>query len=190
MIWFSEVPGYVKSDYYLTKDLNPRMFSFNSHVGACPDCDGLGEIELTGNLSFDEDAHFDSLVFRTCKTCEGERLKPEYRSVLIRQRNILQFCRLRVDEALREVSNWELSTTEQVIAEQALQEILSRLKFLRNVGLGYLTLDQRSNTLSGGEAQRIRLASQIGSGLTGVLYVLDEPTIGLHPRDTLSLIHI
>ena len=86
MIWFSEVPGNVQSDYYLTHDLNPRMFSFNSHVGACPDCDGLGEIELTGNLDFDEDADLDSLVFRTCKTCDGERLKPEYRSVLIRQR--------------------------------------------------------------------------------------------------------
>ena len=188
MIWFSEVPGNVKSDYYLTHDLNPRMFSFNSHVGACPDCDGLGEIELTGNLDFDEDVDADSLVFRTCKTCDGERLKPEYRSVLIRQRNILQLCKLRVDEALREVSTWELSATEQAIAQQALQEILSRLKFLRNVGLGYLTLDQRSNTLSGGEAQRIRLASQIGSGLTGVLYVLDEPTIGLHPRDTERLL--
>jgi excinuclease ABC subunit A len=183
-IWFSEVPGHVQSDYYLTQDLNPRMFSFNSHIGACPSCDGLGEIELTGNMDFDEDADLQSLVFRACKTCEGERLKPEYRSVLIRQRNILQLCRLRVDEALKEVSTWKLSSTEQAIAEQALQEILSRLKFLRNVGLGYLTLDQRSNTLSGGEAQRIRLASQIGSGLTGVLYVLDEPTIGLHPRDT------
>ena len=184
MIWFSEVPGNVQSDYYLTQDLNPRMFSFNSHVGACPDCDGLGEMELTGKMDFEEDAELDSLVFRNCKTCDGERLKPQYRSVLIRQRNIMQFCRLRVDEALREVSNWELSTTEQAIAEQALQEILSRLRFLRNVGLGYLTLDQRSKTLSGGEAQRIRLASQIGSGLTGVLYVLDEPTIGLHSRDT------
>ena len=182
--WFSEIPGNVLSDYFLTQELNPRMFSFNSHVGACPECDGLGEIELTGKQRTEEDTDWENWLFRSCPSCQGERLKPEYRAVRIRGKNILQFCQLNITKALTEISGWQLSPNEFQIAEQALQEIINRLKFLQNVGLGYLTLDQRSNTLSGGEAQRIRLASQIGSGLTGVLYVLDEPTIGLHPRDT------
>jgi excinuclease ABC subunit A len=188
-LWFSEVPGHVPSDYYLNEELNPRMFSFNSHVGACPACDGLGEQELTGQTHWEEEEELDNLLFQACSVCNGERLKPEYRAVRIRGRNILQFCRLNIEEALQEIASWELSANEQTVAEQALKEIISRLEFLRNVGLSYLTLDQRSNTLSGGEAQRIRLASQIGSGLTGVMYVLDEPTIGLHPRDTERLLN-
>lgn len=150
------------------------MFSFNSHVGACPTCDGLGELP--------------SLHDPQCLDCGGERLKPEYRAVTINDRNISQFCRFTIPEARSEIESWTLTENQRTVAEQALGEILTRLKFLENVGLDYLTLDQKASTLSGGEAQRIRLASQIGSGLVGVMYILDEPTIGLHPRDTERLI--
>ena len=172
--FLSEVPADVADDFFLEEELTPRMFSFNSHVGACPTCDGLGVREGRRN--------------EPCPTCEGERLKPLVRAVRIHDRNISQFCRLSVREARAELTQWTLSESEALVAEQPLQEIRTRLEFLANVGLDYLTLDQRASTLSGGEAQRIRLASQIGSGLVGVLYVLDEPTIGLHPQDTDRLI--
>ena len=171
----SEVPADVDDDFFLEEEVTPRMFSFNSHVGACPCCDGLGE--LPGY-------HGET----KCPDCGGERLKPVVRAVKISGLNISQFCRLNVCEARAELELWRLTRNERVIAEQPLREILTRLEFLESVGLDYLTLDQRSTTLSGGEAQRIRLASQIGSGLVGVMYVLDEPTIGLHPRDTDRLI--
>ena len=151
------------------------MFSFNSHVGACPACDGLGE-------------HAYRISNPTCPECHGERLKPEYRAVTIQGRNISQFCNLNIREAQKELESWVLTPNQLTVAEQALREIQTRLDFLVNVGLDYLNLDQKASTLSGGEAQRIRLASQIGSGLVGVMYVLDEPTIGLHPRDTDRLI--
>ena len=116
-------------------------------------------------------------------------MKAEYRAVKINERNISQFCQFTIPEAKREIESWSLIENERIVAEQALEEILTRLNFLADVGLEYLTLDQKASTLSGGEAQRIRLASQIGSGLVGVMYILDEPTIGLHPRDTDRLLH-
>ncbi len=122
---------------------------------------------------------------RTCEVCEGDRLKPEALAVKIGARNISEVARLSISEALRWFSgiDAELSPSQSEIAERILREINERLGFLQNVGLEYLTLSRASGTLSGGESQRIRLASQIGSGLTGVLYVLDEPSIGLHQRD-------
>ena len=123
-----------------------------------------------------------------CSDCDGERLKPEFRSVTINDLNISKFCQFSITEARTQIENWEFTENQQKVAEQALGEIISRLKFMEDVGLDYLTLDQKTATLSGGEAQRIRLASQIGSGLVGVMYVLDEPTIGLHARDTDRLI--
>ena len=173
--WLSEVPADVEDDFFLEEELTPRMFSFNSHVGACPHCDGLGELSSYRGET-------------KCPDCGGERLKPVVRAVKIAGLNISQLCRLNVCEARAELESWRLTRNEQVIAEQPLREILTRLEFLESVGLDYLTLDQRAATLSGGEAQRIRLASQIGSGLVGVMYVLDEPTIGLHPRDTDRLV--
>src|SRR5277367_6294 len=122
---------------------------------------------------------------RTCEVCHGDRLKPEALAVKIGGRNISEIARLSIADALAWFSgiDAELSPTQREIAQRILKEINDRLGFLQNVGLEYLTLSRASGTLSGGESQRIRLASQIGSGLTGVLYVLDEPSIGLHQRD-------
>ncbi|MDD2773739.1 MAG: excinuclease ABC subunit UvrA, partial [Elusimicrobiales bacterium] len=119
----------------------------------------------------------------TCATCNGARLKPEALSVYVGGQNISQVTGMAVSEACEFAKSLKLTDKENFIARQILREINSRLGFLSSVGLTYLTLDRRSETLSGGEAQRIHLATQIGSGLTGVLYVLDEPTIGLHSRD-------
>ena len=124
----------------------------------------------------------------TCPTCQGARLKPEALSVYIGGKNIRQITAMQVSAALTFINGLELSAKEQTIAKDVLKEIKARLGFLNSVGLSYLTLDRKSQTLSGGEAQRIHLATQIGSGLTGVLYVLDEPTIGLHSRDNDRLI--
>ncbi len=123
-----------------------------------------------------------------CSGCHGGRLKPESLAVTVGGRNIMEFCDLSVEEALAAIDTLSLTEREEMIAHQILKEIRSRLGFLQNVGLEYLTLSRAAGTLSGGEAQRIRLATQIGSSLTGVLYVLDEPSIGLHQRDNEKLI--
>src|SRR5439155_357793 len=123
-----------------------------------------------------------------CNSCKGRRLKDEALAVLIDSMSIMDVCDLSIDSCYESFRNLKLSETEKYIAKSVLKEVLSRLEFLKNVGLNYLTLNRVSATLSGGEAQRIRLATQIGSNLTGVLYVLDEPTIGLHQRDNAKLI--
>ncbi len=269
-------------------DLTPRHFSFNSHLGACPACHGLGtqlvcdpdlmisdpartlaegaitpwrrgtkrmqayyrhlQKALVKHFHVDEDVPFSdlpeefkrALYFGTngtpiemnfsgngekkvakpfeglvpqmqrlyeqtqseftrnrirsfmnrepCKVCNGARLKPEILGVTIkdqnaRELNIHQFSELTIEAAARFIAALDLTAQQQVIVTDVVREIQSRLQFLVEVGLGYLTLDRHSGTLSGGEAQRIRLATQIGSGLAGVLYILDEPSIGLHQRD-------
>lgn len=273
-------------------DLEPRLFSFNSPYGACPDCNGLGlKIEIDENLvvpdptlSINEGAieawdnpvttrthrwknswsgyyydilkqvcrqnkinmntpwnklskpqrdlllygsekasytsvisgseqEFEGVITNlkrryqesesdfvkeevynrfmrevTCPTCNGARLKPEALAVRINEKNINDITALQVSDALDFFNHLQLSEKDKIIAKDVLKEILARLGFLNSVGLGYLTLNRKSQTLSGGEAQRIHLATQIGSGLTGVLYVLDEPTIGLHSRDNDRLI--
>jgi excinuclease ABC subunit A len=123
-----------------------------------------------------------------CNTCKGRRLKDEALAVSINSSSIMDVCDLSIDSCYEFFKNLQISETERYIAKSILKEVLSRLEFLKNVGLNYLTLNRVSSTLSGGEAQRIRLATQIGSNLTGVLYVLDEPTIGLHQRDNAKLI--
>jgi excinuclease ABC subunit A len=128
--------------------------------------------------------------FRPCPTCNGERLKPESRAVKIGGKNISGITTLSVLNACTFFENIALKGKSRIIAQRILKEIIERLGFLDNVGLGYLTLDRSANTLSGGESQRIRLATQIGSKLTGVLYVLDEPSIGLHQRDNLRLLRM
>ncbi len=125
---------------------------------------------------------------RPCYKCKGLRLRPEVLAVTVHGRSIMDVCSLSIDDALGWFEEVTLSDTERHIAEQILKEIHARLKFLKDVGLNYLTLLRGATTLSGGEAQRIRLATQIGSGLQGVLYVLDEPSIGLHQRDNARLI--
>ncbi|MHC1693392.1 MAG: excinuclease ABC subunit UvrA [Sphaerochaetaceae bacterium] len=125
---------------------------------------------------------------RECEVCHGSRLRTEALSVFVGGKNIIQASSLSVRESKKFFSGLEMTETEQQIAQQILKEIIARLSFLENVGLDYLTLDRPAGTLSGGEAQRIRLATQIGSALSGVIYVLDEPSIGLHQRDNQKLI--
>ncbi len=162
-------------------EINPMFFSFNSSSGACPACRGLGYEYI------DEETE-EIVEERPCKACKGLRLRPEALSIKIAGKNIGEFASLPVKDARQFVKRLELGPREQVIAERLLKEVTERLHFLEKVGLGYLTLSRTSLTLSGGESQRIRLATQIGSSLTGVLYLLDEPTIGLHPRDSMRLL--
>ncbi|MDH4248430.1 MAG: excinuclease ABC subunit UvrA, partial [Deltaproteobacteria bacterium] len=280
--------GCVACDYYQEEELTPRMFSFNSHVGACETCSGLGQspqvdperlvafpqfpllkgalvpgklektltrassaserivrafaqregidvdlpfrklspeaqdlllygdgqrLNFTRRRAFSRGMRPASTTFKglvgmvmalhegehreewrehtslvmadvPCRACGGERLKAAYRAVTLNGRSISNYCQLTVEQALADLGTWPLSAAARQVADQPFQEIRSRLGFLKDVGLGYLSLNREATTLSGGEAQRIRLASQLGAHLVGVLYVLDEPTIGLHPRDT------
>ena len=267
-------------DYSLA-ELEPRLFSFNNPMGACPKCDGLGNVtffdpkrvvafphlslasgaikgwdkrnqfyfqmlaSLSQHYDFDLEAPFENLTeevqqtllfgsgreqvtfkylnergtffskshtfegiinnlqrrYResdssavrdelakyinatTCPDCSGTRLRKEARHVKVGDKNIHQICEVPLKQALNFFESLQLSGQKLAIAEKIVKEIENRLKFLTNVGLDYLSLSRSAETLSGGEAQRIRLASQIGSGLTGVMYVLDEPSIGLHQRD-------
>jgi excinuclease ABC subunit A len=161
-------------------EVEPRLFSFNSPYGACPECNGLG---VVGIFQSDE-----------CPVCRGARLRPEALRVYLGGddknlgTNIVDFTRMTIAEAADFIANLKLTKKQEEIAWPALREVIERLDFMKDVGIEYLTLDRRANTLSGGEAQRIRLASQLGSGLVGALYVLDEPTIGLHQRDNDKLI--
>ena len=128
------------------------------------------------------------MSFRPCPECGGARLKPEVLAVTVGERNIHEFSKMSVTRAIEFLDALELTETEQLIGERIIKEIRERLTFLDNVGVGYLQLDRAAATLSGGEAQRLRLATQIGSQLVGVLYILDEPSIGLHQRDNGKLI--
>jgi excinuclease ABC subunit A len=168
-------------------ELNPRFFSFNSRLGACPRCRGLG---VLGIDEAEEDDSDDETLQRTsaCPACHGMRLRPEALSVKVGGLSIGEFSRLDVLRAVEFIHSLILTERERLIASRIQKEVGDRLSFLRNVGLGYLSLDRTSATLSGGEAQRIRLATQMGSSLTGVLYVLDEPSMGLHPRDCRMLL--
>ena len=123
-----------------------------------------------------------------CRACKGQRLKPEALAVTVGEKNISQITEMSVENLNRFMNELELSKSQKLIGEQVLKEIRARLGFLVDVGLDYLTLARATGTLSGGEAQRIRLATQIGSGLVGVAYILDEPSIGLHQRDNDKLL--
>ncbi len=161
-------------DGYSYPEIEPRLFSFNSPYGACPACHGLGT----------KDFFTDEL----CETCKGARLREEALHVLLGGVNIVDYTAKSITDAKLFLESLKLTETEAEICKVILKEIDSRLLFMTDVGIEYLSLDRRANTLSGGEAQRIRLASQLGSGLVGALYVLDEPTIGLHQRDNDKLI--
>ena len=191
-------------------EIEPRLFSFNSPQGACPECNGLG-VKMKVDTSQVSDWRAEMLerqyysttsdtireeieklmIKETCPLCHGNRLKADALGVTIEQKSIAQITEVALDNLLKWIEKLpeQLSTDkEKEVAEPLLKEIKSRLSFLVSVGVDYLTLDRTASTLSVGEAQRIRLASQIGTGLTGVLYVLDEPTVGLHQRDTKKLI--
>lgn len=161
-------------DGFSYPEIEPRLFSFNSPYGACPACNGLGTKHFFGN--------------EVCPSCKGARLREEALHVRISDRNIVSFVDLPIHDALHFIQNLKLTRQEKDISKVVVKEIESRLRFMDDVGIEYLELSRRANTLSGGEAQRIRLASQLGSGLVGALYVLDEPTIGLHQKDNERLI--
>jgi excinuclease ABC subunit A len=173
-------------------ELDPRLFSFNSKHGWCPSCFGTGatlpqfDAEQSGEESvWREDAAAPAAI---CEACGGERLNPVARHVLFRGESIAALTRLPVRQFAARLAKLKLQGRERDIARDLLAELQSRTAFLCDVGLGYLQLDRSAPTLSGGEAQRIRLAAQLGSNLQGVCYVLDEPTIGLHPRDNEALL--
>ena len=171
---------------------DPRLFSFNSKHGWCGHCYGTG-LELAG---FDEEQTGEERWWNewweaedtVCRSCNGDRLRPEALAVRFQGRSIADLSALSVEDANRFLGALELGPREEAIARDIRSELRSRLHFLRQVGLGYLTLDRAAPTLSGGEAQRIRLAASLGSNLRGVCYILDEPTIGLHTRDNRMLL--
>ena len=174
-------------DGFSFPEVEPRLFSFNSPYGACPECNGLGTKYFFGT--------------EACEVCRGARLKPEALNVFLRDsadergpgaegrgKNIVDLTGSSIADAQNFFKSLTLSEKDKEISKVVVKEIMARLQFMLDVGIEYLSLDRRANTLSGGEAQRIRLASQLGSGLVGALYVLDEPTIGLHQRDNDRLI--
>ncbi|HTE48838.1 MAG TPA: ABC-ATPase UvrA, partial [Candidatus Paceibacterota bacterium] len=167
-----------KNDGFSFPEVEPRLFSFNSPYGACPACNGLGSKYFMGD--------------EPCDVCHGARLRPEALNVFLISKsqkvNILALASLSIADAHDFFANLKLSEQEKEISLPVVREIKARLQFMLDVGLDYLQLSRKANTLSGGEAQRIRLASQLGSRLVGALYVLDEPTIGLHQRDNNRLI--
>ena len=171
---------------------DPRLFSFNSKHGWCGDCYGTG-LELAG---FDAEQTGEERWWNewweaediACRSCNGDRLRPEALAVRFQGHNIAELTALSVEDANRFLGALDLDPREEAIARDIRSELRSRLHFLRQVGLGYLTLDRAAPTLSGGEAQRIRLAASLGSNLRGVCYILDEPTIGLHTRDNRMLL--
>ncbi len=183
-------------------ELDPRFFSFNTRQGACPECDGQGEIEVEAGARRSRDVHRNAKSARgdlnrgehraratepvrvPCRACDGKRLAGLALHTFLDGARITELLSLDVTAARERLSRIALQGREARVAELPLREALLRLSFLERVGLEYLTLDRPAWSLSGGELQRVRLAAQLGSGLTGLLYVLDEPTIGLHPRDT------
>jgi excinuclease ABC subunit A len=158
-------------------ELDPRMFSFNSPLGRCPDCDGTGLEERRGRV-------------RECASCQGTRLGPLSRAVELGGVDLPTVLALPVSRARERLESLEIDERTRRIAEGLLGEACARLALLERVGLGYLTLDRRAETLSSGESQRVRLAAQLGSNLRGVCYILDEPTIGLHPTDNARLLEV
>ncbi|MCX5922082.1 MAG: excinuclease ABC subunit UvrA [Candidatus Dependentiae bacterium] len=179
-------------------ELEPRFFSFNSPIGACKECHGLGKIHEWPWAEGDPQAwKADYPDFfgnkyateHTCSTCHGKRLNAFALAVTIGGKNIYDLSDLAIKNLLIFFKQLTLDETSLEIAKSLIQEIVNRITFLNDVGLNYLSLNRSARTLSGGEGQRIRLATQIGSALSGVLYILDEPSIGLHQRDNDRLIN-
>lgn len=199
---------------YSYPDIEPRLFSFNNPRGACGTCHGLGTIDLVEEEQFsdsevggkkldkvvykykgkktsdEDDEEEEEMVLNACPDCHGSRLKPEALNIKIKEKNIAELSDMAGTDLRQWISKLEWKSKDQLIADKINKQIQSRLDYLIRVGTGYLSLSRPSRTLSGGEAQRIRLATQVGSSLIGVLYVMDEPSIGLHPRDHHRLLDI
>jgi excinuclease ABC subunit A len=201
---------------YSFPELEPRLFSFNNPRGACQTCNGLGTLDLveeeqfadsevggrklekvkysykgkkvTGEEGDDEDS--EEIILSNCPDCQGARLKKESLSIKIGEKNIAQLSESSITELRQFLTTLKWNDKNKLISEKILKQIISRLEFLERVGTSYLSLSRPARTLSGGEAQRIRLATQVGSALIGCMYVMDEPSIGLHPRDHHRLLEI
>ncbi|HWO13097.1 MAG TPA: excinuclease ABC subunit A, partial [Polyangiaceae bacterium] len=178
-------------------ELDPRIFSFNTEQGRCPSCEGSGEVEVAppkkkkrgGKKGTRESDDADKYVYyATCPDCDGTRLAPLPRAVRLFGLRYDSVSTYSVEQARSHFDALELTGKAKLIGQDIRTELARRLTFLWDVGLGYLSLHRAASTLSGGEMQRLRLAAQLGAGLTGALYVLDEPTIGLHPKDTQRLL--
>ncbi|MGZ6254496.1 MAG: excinuclease ABC subunit UvrA [Candidatus Chromulinivorax sp.] len=170
-------------------ELEPRFFSFNSPVGACTKCHGLGVYDKSDHGYYTETyALYMGVQLATCDLCQGMRLNKQALAVKIGGKNIYQLSDLSIDHLLIFFKELVLDVAATEISQDLRKEICNRLQFLVDVGLDYLSLNRTARTLSGGEGQRIRLAKQVGSALSGVLYILDEPSIGLHQRDNDRLI--
>ena len=197
-------------------ELEPRLFSFNNPRGACETCHGLGTLDLVEEEQFTDsevggrklenvkylykgknvteadgdDEESEEMILSTCPTCNGARLKQEALSIKIGEKNIAQLSDLSIVELIDWLNQVKWNSKNKMISDKILKQIISRLEFLKRVGTSYLSLSRTARTLSGGEAQRIRLATQVGSALIGCMYVMDEPSIGLHPRDHHRLLEI
>ncbi len=199
---------------YSFPEIEPRLFSFNNPRGACATCNGLGTLDMIEEevfsdsevgarkleevkwsfkgkkVSDEDDEEIDEIVISSCPDCKGKRLKAEALNVKIAEKNIAEVSDFSADDLREWISNLKWKAKDNLISDKIVKQIVSRLEYLIRVGTGYLSLSRPSRTLSGGEAQRIRLATQVGSSLIGVLYVMDEPSIGLHPRDHHRLLKI
>ena len=197
-------------------EMEPRLFSFNNPRGACLTCHGLGTLDLVEEEQFSDsevggrklenvkytykgkkvtevesdDEDSEEMILSTCPDCQGHRLKKESLSVKVGEKNIAELSDLSIIELAAFLQKLKWKEKHTFIADKILKQILSRLEFLKRVGTSYLSLSRPARTLSGGEAQRIRLATQVGSALIGCMYVMDEPSIGLHPRDHHRLLEI
>lgn len=196
-------------------ELEPRLFSFNHPKGACQECHGLGSTDVVEETEFgvsedgvkqlkkikyrlrdgqslekEEEDSDQEVVLKSCKSCGGSRLKPEALNVKVDQMTIAHLSELSVEDLLDWINSRNFIDKQKLIGDKILKPLKEKLTYLNRVGTGYLSLNRSMQSLSGGESQRLRLASQVGSSLIGVLYVLDEPSIGLHPKDHHRLLEI
>lgn len=176
-------------------EIEPRLFSFNNPRGACPECNGLGTLDFMDDVSMpgadigdESEEEIDELAIKVCPACNGSRLRREALAILISDKNIAELSDLQIKDLCEFIKRQKWNPRDQAILSKLLKQLVVRLDVLRDLGVGYLNLSRPVRTLSGGESQRIRLATQLGSSLIGVLYVLDEPSIGLHARDQTRLL--